>query len=258
MKPEIIEITEKNLSKYPASCFKNPKDEGYKEKGKWILNQLKSGLKIKTLYFDGDKKCHGFIEYIDGENAWRGVESANYTFIHCIWIYPNEFKDMGYGTLLLNEAVQYAKNNNKAGVALVASDKPFMADNSLFLKNGFKVIQKEGGDSLLAISFKKGMLPKFNDFEKRLSEYKGINIIYSNQCPWVAKFIKEIKPYLSENGIKVKFKELKTAQDAQNAPSIYSTFNLIKDGKIYADRYISKTRFINILTKEMKYFSTKA
>jgi hypothetical protein len=44
--------------------------------------------------------------------------------------------------------------------------------------------------------------------------------------------------------------ELKTPADAQNAPSLYSVFNLINNGKLLADRYISLTRFNNILKKE--------
>ena len=46
--------------------------------------------------------------------------------------------------------------------------------------------------------------------------------------------------------------ELKTAEEAQNAPSVYAAFNLIHKGRLLADRYISTTRFKNILNKELK------
>lgn len=35
------------------------------------------------------------------------------------------------------------------------------------------------------------------------------------------------------------------------APSIYATFNLINNGKLLADHYISLTRFNNIIKKEL-------
>jgi hypothetical protein len=46
--------------------------------------------------------------------------------------------------------------------------------------------------------------------------------------------------------------ELRTIQEAQNTPSAYGVFNLIYNGKILADRYISTTRFTNIIRKEIK------
>jgi hypothetical protein len=46
--------------------------------------------------------------------------------------------------------------------------------------------------------------------------------------------------------------ELKNAEQAQNAPSIYATFNLIYNGKLLIDHYISNTRFLNIINKELK------
>lgn len=40
------------------------------------------------------------------------------------------------------------------------------------------------------------------------------------------------------------------AAKAQQAPSFYGIFNFIRDGKVLADRYISLTRFKNILKHE--------
>lgn len=54
-----------------------------------------------------------------------------------------------------------------------------------------------------------------------------------------------------KNKITIRLNEIKSAKDAQNAPSVHSTFTLIKDGKILADHYISTTRFKNILKKEL-------
>jgi len=50
----------------------------------------------------------------------------------------------------------------------------------------------------------------------------------------------------------LRFTELKNAKQAQNAPSIYATFNLIYDGKLIVDHYISQRRFQNIIDKIKK------
>ena len=95
-------------------------------------------------------------------------------------------------------------------------------------------------------------MPKFNDWEKQLSKYEGLNIIYSNQCPWVARSIKELSETTKKKGLELKVTELKNAEQAQNAPSIYAVFNLIYNGKLLIDHYISNTRLLNIINKEIK------
>ena len=101
-------------------------------------------------------------------------------------------------------------------------------------------------------NLKKGPLPKFKDWKKQLSKYEGLNIIYSNQCPWVARSIKDLREIAEEKGLNLKITELKTAKHAQNAPSIYATFNLVYNGKLLIDHYISTRRFLNIINKEIK------
>ncbi len=67
----------------------------------------------------------------------------------------------------------------------------------------------------------------------------------------MARFISEIDDIIKKNDVKIKITEIKTAKDAQNAPSIYTSFNLIYNGKLLADHYISARRFENIIKKEV-------
>jgi hypothetical protein len=139
------------------------------------------------------------------------------------------------------------------GVAGVTSEGPFMAGKDVFLKNGFKsVASAEPSFELMIKSFKKGPEPKVRDWESQLDKYKGLNILYTKQCPWVARFIDELNDIVKKKGVKLKITEIKTPKDAQNAPSLYATFNLIYNGKLLADHYISARRFENILKKEVK------
>ena len=247
----IIDVDENNISKYPPKCFLNSKNEGYQMKLKWLKKRFSEGLKIKLLYLE--TKCIGFIEYVPGEYAWRAVDAKGYMFIHCIWISPNKHKEKEYGSLLVKECIKDAKKEGKYGVAVVTSEGPFMAGKNLFLKNEFKSIDSaKPSFELMVKIFKKGPLPKFNDWEKQLRKYKGLNIIYANQCPWVARSIKELRETAKKNGLKLKVIELKNAEQTQNAPSIYAVFNLIFNGKLLIDHYISNTRFLNIINKEIK------
>lgn len=249
MKPEIIDVNMKNITEYPPTCFLNPNNEGYRIKLNWLKKRFSEGLKIKVLYDEKDKKIHGFIEYVPGEYAWRSVEVENYMFIHCIWINPNSYKNKGNGSALIKECINDAKG--KCGIAVVTSDGPFMASKGILLKNDFEIIKEDGKHQLLVKPLKKGPLPKFKDYKKQLQRYEGLHILYSNQCPWVARFINELDKNLVSK-LKIEVTELKTAKQAQDAPSIYSVFNLIYNGKLLADRYVSNTRFLNIINKEIK------
>jgi N-acetylglutamate synthase-like GNAT family acetyltransferase len=179
--PIIIDVNAENISHYPPTCFLNPKNVGYQIKAEWLKERFKEGLKIKALYVEGDKKCHGFIEYVPGEYAWRAVEAKNYLFIHCIWVSPNKFKNKGYGSLLVAACTKDAEKQGKAGIAVVASDGPFMANKKLFLKNGFKPVQTSGTFTLLVKQLKQAQEPKFKDYEKQLCSHKGLKIVYSNK-----------------------------------------------------------------------------
>ncbi len=250
--PIIIDVNEDNIAQYPPTCFLNPKNVGYQIKAEWLKERFTEGLKIKALYLENDKKCHGFIEYVPGEHAWRAVEAKDYLFIHCIWISPNKLKNKGYGSILVAECVKDAEKQGKAGVAVIASEGPFMANKKLFLKNEFKPVQKSGVFTLLFKQLRKAEEPKFKHCEKNLGNYKGLTIVYSNQCPWVARFMSELPETIRGKGLKINIVELKTAEQAQAAPSIYAVFNLVNVGNLLADHYISNTRFLNILNKELK------
>jgi N-acetylglutamate synthase-like GNAT family acetyltransferase len=250
--PIIIDVNEENISQYPPTCFLNPKNIGYQIKAQWLKERFTEGLKIKLLYLENDKKCHGFIEYVPGEYAWRAVEAKDYLFIHCIWVSPNKFKNKGYGSLLVEECVKDAERQGKAGVAVIASEGPFMANKDLFLKNGFKEVQASGVFTLLVKQLRAAPEPKFKDCENQLSRYEGLKIAYSNQCPWVARFMSELGEIIEKKGLKIDLVELKTPEQAQEAPSIYAVFNMVNDGKLLADHYISNTRFLNIMNKELK------
>lgn len=247
----IITLTSENYSEIGCPCFLNPKHESHLKKLEWLKDRFSEGFTIKSLFVDSEKKPIGFIEYMPGEYAWRAVNAKDYLFIHCIWVNPNKYKSKGYGSLLVKEVLTDAEKQGKNGAAVITSEGSFMASKEVFLKNGFKLVDKADRFELLVKQLKEGSLPKFSDWQKQLAQYKGLNIVYSNQCPWVIRSIKELTEIAEQKGLKLNVTQLKSAKEAQNAPSIYATFTLIYDGTILADHYLSSTRFLNILKKEM-------
>ncbi len=248
----IVNINEENISEYPPSCFLNPKNEGYLTKVDWLKERFSEGMKIKLLYLGDEKKSAGFIEYVPGEFAWRAVNASGYMFIHCIYINGNKNKEKGLGTLLIDECFKDAEKAGMAGIAVITSEGTFMAGKSLFLKNGFEQVgESKPSFSLLVRKTSDLPDPSFRNTEDILKEYSGLNIVYSDQCPWVSRSIPELKETAEEHGLAIKTRRISCPEDAQNAPSVYSTFNLVYDGKLLSDHYISKRRFENILKKEV-------
>ena len=250
MNTAIVAVNKDNLSEHPQSiCFINPKHELYHKKVEWLHEQFEHGLKIQLLYIEGQKKPVGFVEYLPGEQCWRAVDAEGYMFIHCLWTNGKKFQHQGLGSQLL-EAVE-AEAAGMRGIASITSDAAFMASRALFEKNGYSVAETSGREQLMVKNFGSNPLPKLRNWQDELEKYQGLHILYSRQCPWVARFIEEVKPILAEHQLQPVITEIQTAAEAQQAPSVYAVFNLIYNGKLLADRYISTTRFRNILKKEL-------
>jgi hypothetical protein len=247
MEGKITYVTPENIYEHPqAICFINPRNSFFKKKVEWFAREYKKGLRICLLYLPGEKKASGFVEFVPGEYCWRAVNAAGYMFIHCIWTTGKKIQHQGLGKMLINEVEKAAEG--MAGVAVMTSDNAFMAKMEIFLKNGYMLTGVEGKDQLLVKQFRKGPMPSFNISTVVPGNNEGLKVLYSKQCPWVARFIDEAAAELEKLNAGVS--ELTTPEEAQKAPAPYGVFNMLYNGKILTDRYISVTRFRNIISKE--------
>lgn len=255
-KMKMMEVALENLLESPCCGIKNTEHEGHIRKTNWLKTFLKKDLKAKVLFTE-DNRQFGYIEYLPGQYAWRGVAADGYMFIHCIWTFYKKYKRKGYGKLLVQAALYDAKKAKMKGVAVIARKKPWLASRDLFLKNGFEVVDTAPPDyELLVKKFNRSAPnPHFKDnWDKKLKKYdKGLTIIRSDQCPHSIKFANDIAE-MAEKTYKLKPRiiELKTYQEAQNAPTPYTAFAIIYNGQLLADHQISKTRFRNIMNKIIK------
>jgi len=136
---KIVDVNESNLDEYDLFCHKSKRrGEGYQNKVKWIKERFKEGLRLRLLLIHEGKRGYrsrGFIEYVPGEYAWRGIDAKGYMVICCIWVVGRN-KRKGYGTKLLLECIKDAKGMK--GVAVVTSNGGWLPKNKLFIRNGFE------------------------------------------------------------------------------------------------------------------------
>lgn len=248
----IIRVTKNNIDKEKLFCVKDIKNEGFKKKKQWYLNQIDKGLKIYILKNEKNKPV-AFIEYAPIEESWRPVLGENLMFIHCLYVYKKDHRENGLATKMIQFCEKDAESAGMDGVAVTTSDGAWLADKRVFLKNNYKAVDAKDRFELFVKKFNlDAENPKFADWDQEIQEYKGWNLVYSNQCPWHDKAAEVITDTCKENGFDIKVKILNSPDEAKNSPSGFGTFNLIKDGKLISDHYISKTRFMNILRKELK------
>lgn len=173
-------------------------------------------------------------------------------FIHCLWVSSKSDRSRGLGTALVNHVIAKAKEQSKKGVCVLTSNDAFMAKGLLFVKLGFETSDCTKVYKLQTFVLDNNLpKPKILDNSSQLIAMKGWHILYSKQCPWVARLVSEIQPVLDRNGIKASIVEIDAVSMARQAPSVYGVFNLVHDGKLLSERYISSTRLQNIIDKEM-------
>ncbi len=245
----IIEVTPGNIDEFGIACVKNQKHIGYPVKRDWYINNYKDGLRIQLLY-DSKTAC-GMIEYLPAEYAWRPVSAPGCMFIHCIWVYPKKNQGKGHGSALVQACLKDAERAKMKGVVTVASDGSWVADRRLYEKNGFELIESRDRFDLMYYHINGKSIPEFLAWETNQKKYEGLNLVYAAQCPYFHKVAGELAETAREYGVELNIVELKTAKQAQSAPSGYGTFSLIYNGRLLEDHYISKSRFRNILTKEI-------
>ena len=252
----VVEVTPDSLCESPCCGIKNTEHEGHIAKTKWLKTYLKKGLKAKVLLTEKDIQA-GYIEYLPGQYAWRGVKADGYMFIHCLWTFFKKYQRQGRGKRLIQACIDDAKKAKMDGVAVMTRKKSWLAGSDIFLKSGFEVIDTAPPDyELLVTKFRASAPnPEFKgDWDKRLKKYgKGLTIIRANQCPCTIRFADKIADMAEKTyKLKPRMVDLRTYRQAQNAPTPYAVFAVIYEGRLLADHQISATRFRNIMNKVLQ------
>jgi hypothetical protein len=123
---------------------------------------------------------------------------------------------------------------------------------AVFTNNNFLIVDRLDRFELLVKSLdRQAKTPQIIDFTKQQIKYVGWHLLYADQCPWHQKSITDLGLTAAELGIDLHIEQLRTPEDAQNGPSGFGTFSLVKDGILLTDHYISATRFKNIVNQQL-------
>lgn len=245
---DIISVTKENIEKEHICCaISNNKDCQVSSKKSWLNKRFEDGLVFKKCNVRG--KC--FIEYIPAEMAWSPINANDYMFINCFWV-SGKFKGQGNANLLLEECIRDSKEKGKKGLIVLSSKKkmPFLSDPDFLKYKGFKLADKASPYfELLYLPFNSDSYkPSFkeNVINPRVEE-EGFILFYTHQCPFTAKYVPIIEEFANNKGIQFKTVLLDTREQAQNAPSPFTSYSLFYNGKFITNEILSIKKFEKII-----------
>ena len=230
---EIIDVNPSNVDEVGFFCAMSKPDLiGHQEKLAWVKERFSEGLRIKIIQGGG----RGFIEYMPGKMAWRGIEAPGYMVIHCLWV-VGKAKGKGSGKALLNECIRDARQAGMHGVAVVtACRQTGFVDTDFFSHNGFHVVESVGGVDLAVLKFDLAATdPHFtHDLRKKAKALgNGLTVVSSPQCPYTYEGAQQIVELAHTNKIPVRSLRLNTlAQLRHTSPSPYASFDIAYDGEV--------------------------
>jgi L-amino acid N-acyltransferase YncA len=249
----IVTVDAENVDQERFFCYKSkPKTEGYRRKLAWLRERFAEGMRIKIVY-EG-KRSMGFVEYIPGEYAWRVVDAAGYMVVHCLWV-VGKGKKKGYGSRLLEECVEDAREAGLCGVAMVTSSGHWLAGKQLLLKNGFEAVgQAPPTFDLLVKRFGDAPLPAFpTDWEERLGRFgSGLTVVRSDQCPYIEDVTQIIVGAGAEFDLQTQVVELESCRAVQEtAPSAYGVFNVVYNGELVTYHWLGEKDLRRFLAERL-------
>jgi len=223
---ELIKLTHDNIDQEHICCaISNNKDVQVMSKKAWLKERLDEGL----VFLKGNVRGKCFIEYIPAEYAWVPVEAEGYMVIDCLWV-SGQFKGHGYSNLLLDACIEDSKAKGHKGFVTADTVEPYF--------------------ELLYLPFMEGAeRPRFRDTVREHGAVpKGFVLYYTSQCPFTAKYVPVLERMAKERNAVFQAVHIQTREEAQNAPSPFTTFSLFYDGQLVTHEILSEKKFDKILT----------
>lgn len=249
---DIITITKDNLEQEHICCaLSGNKDCQVASKKAWMRERFDDGLVFKKGNVRG--KC--FIEYIPAENAWVPIKAEGYMFINCFWV-SGQLKGQGNANLLLQACIEDSRQKGKKGLVILSSTKkrPFLSDRDFLRYKGFKEADTAAPYfELLYLPFdEEALMPGFKEHVKiPETEDAGFVLYYTHQCPFTAKYVPLIENIAKGRSVEFKSIFIETREQAQNAPTPFTTYSLFYRGRFLTNEILSEKKFEKIID-EMK------
>lgn len=246
---EVIKITQENIDQEHICCaISSNKDIQVSSKKQWLKERLDEGL----VFLKGNVRGKCFIEYIPAEKAWIPIEAEGYMYIDCLWV-SGQFKGQGYSNLLLNKCIEDSKAKGKKGLVILSAKKKmgFLSDPKYMKYKGFETADKANPYfQLMHMPFDKNAEKPY--FKKTVKEYEkiknGFTLYYTNQCPFNAKYVPILEAMAKEKNIAFQTVHIETKEQAQNAPTPFTTFSLFYNGQFITHEILSEKKFEKIIS----------
>ena len=245
---ELVKLTHENIEQEHICCaISNNKDIQVVSKKNWLRERLDEGL----VFLKGNVRGKCFIECLPAEYAWTPIEADGYMYIDCLWV-SGQFKGHGYSNLLLDACIEDSKEKGKKGLVILSSKKKrgFLSDPKYMGYKGFKVADTaEPYFELMYLPFAEdARLPRFGDTVHEHKDMpKGFVLYYTNQCPFTAKYVPLLEQMAKARNAVFRSVHIQTREDAQHAPSPFTTFSLFYDSQLVTHEILSEKKFDKIL-----------
>lgn len=245
---ELIRITHDNLAQEHICCaISNPNDIQVVSKKAWLDARLDEGL----VFLKGNVRGKCFIEYLPAEYAWTPIDADEYMFIDCLWV-SGQYKGHGYSNLLLNACIEDSRSKGKKGLAALSSKKKlgFLSDPKYLRYKGFEVADTaDPYFELFYLPFDENAdRPRFRHSVQSPSlADKGFTLYYTSQCPFTARYVPLLEKIAASRNAALRTVHIQTREEAQAAPTPFTTFSLFFDGRLITHEILSEKKFEKIL-----------
>lgn len=241
---EFKQITLENIeSEHICCCISDKKGENcVASKKAWMKERIKEGL----VFYKLDVRGKVFIEYIPAESAWAPVDAEGYMYIDCLWV-SGQYKGQGISNILLEQCIADSKAKGKKGLVCLSSKKkmPYLSDPAYLKHKGFQTADTAVPFfELLYLPFEEDAeVPKFKETAKYgHTEEMGFVLYYSNQCPHTDKYAPALSTVLEQEGLTCSIHKIESTQDAQNAPTPFTSYSLFYNGNFVTNEILSEKK----------------
>ncbi|MGE7092596.1 GNAT family N-acetyltransferase [Lysinibacillus sp. NPDC048646] len=246
-----IQITKNNIENEHICCALGAKqyDKAVLEKKQWLTDRMDEGL----VFYRLNERAKVFIEYIPAEMAWVPIQAPNYMYINCLWV-SGKYKENGYAKQLIDYCKEDAISRDMDGIVHITGKKklPYLSDNRFFEHLGFEVVdQAEPYFQLMALKWHDYAVEPSFKTQLKISNVnnEGIAIYYTAQCPFAVGIVDELKKVAENHKVPFKTHRITTTEQAQNAPTLWTTFGLFYNGKFITHEIMSPNKFDKLLSK---------
>lgn len=177
----------------------------------WNYNTLFKGVRVLVAYEGASPVGH--LEYIPIEHAPRPVKGANLLFIDCLFVEPQK-RWHGAGAQLLAECEAKAREQNLAGLAVIAYPDSLYMPAGFFIEHGFHVVAENDCAWLMLKNWAEVDAPEFLPCRYQpmpvAAGQTTVDIFWCGQCPLWAHARDEVLKVAHELGSQVVVREVNT------------------------------------------------